>query len=441
MADDTKSLEIQILTKYFGEGAAKALVDQQKLAATVGTGSDVTGKLKTATEELGEAQKTGAGHANILHENHQALHKILHLIAKESGPQAGFALAAIGSAGGGGVMLAVMAAGLLVESLKQAHEATEKLNEKAREAFVAIQNESAAAAKSIDATGEAMDKFWQGLSRKTAVNQVKTDFDEMLQRIKDVATAAEASGFISKEQAGQFVSHREFEAKGMRAAELEEAVRGLTIQLKELQAKMTGGDALKQQIAIESAKADLENAKNAIKLGEGYSPKSSILPGGFSPLHSGYRGDTANEQQLNYLAEAGAAVHRMEEKIKSAEANNPTKEHAELLQNTITRMSDEAARLRGDNTKTVTSEATSDFFTGAKIAQNPGAATAEQKQFLIVLEQTITGHKQSWTEAVRLMNLQSTNVDTATVLVANMAGKIAQVQRRLDQLTSHTNLP
>ena len=50
MADDTKSLEIQILTKYFGEGAAKALVDQQKLTGATGDLADQTKKAAGASE-------------------------------------------------------------------------------------------------------------------------------------------------------------------------------------------------------------------------------------------------------------------------------------------------------------------------------------------------------------------------------------------------------
>lgn len=64
----------------------------------------------------------------------------------------------------------------------------------------------------------------------------------------------------------------------------------------------------------------------------------------------------------------------------------------------------------------------------------------EQQQFLVVFEQMITGHKLTFEQAARLVELQGKNQDTVLAILQNNAAKLETVSRRLDQLSQSHNM-
>ncbi len=79
------------------------------------------------------------------------------------------------------------------------------------------------------------------------------------------------------------------------------------------------------------------------------------------------------------------------------------------------------------------------FATGKSIAdtaQRGGKVNDDQAQYLITLEQSITGQKQTFASAVALIEAQSANHEFMAQLLANSMMRIAAVSQRLSQLES-----
>ena len=67
-----------------------------------------------------------------------------------------------------------------------------------------------------------------------------------------------------------------------------------------------------------------------------------------------------------------------------------------------------------------------------------GSLTTGQQQYIVVLEQSITGHKQTLDQAARLIIAQSKNIDVAVQLLENAHGRISVVDQKLKKLEQQT---
>jgi len=90
-------------------------------------------------------------------------------------------------------------------------------------------------------------------------------------------------------------------------------------------------------------------------------------------------------------------------------------------------------------------DAANKFATGKDIADtaaNGGKVNDAQQQFLVVLEQSITGQKLTFDQAARLIEAQSRNHDFTVTLMERNVQKIEQVTGRLRTLESQMrNIP
>ena len=144
---------------------------------------------KEKTDELSGAQEKNAEHANILHKNHRLVHNILHLIAHESGPAAGAALAAMGALGGGGIMVAFVAAKELLEVISGLADKAKEFKE-AMEAQVDLSpliTELGTVASEIDTAKAKTAEFFAEVNRKAAeVDGFKKMADAEIEQMKRV---------------------------------------------------------------------------------------------------------------------------------------------------------------------------------------------------------------------------------------------------------------
>jgi len=184
MADETnQELKIRIVSEADNTGFKSAGTASTELGAA-------NTKTKEATNELSKSQEEGAEHANILHKNHRALHQILHLIAHETGPAAGAALAGIGALAGGGIMIAVMAVKELVHWLHQAHEKAREFHElmEGRIDLSAIVKEVGEVTSATETAKQKTREFFDELERKSKDSTGwKKIADAQIEQLKRVA--------------------------------------------------------------------------------------------------------------------------------------------------------------------------------------------------------------------------------------------------------------
>src|SRR4051812_6649028 len=123
-ADSTLDILIRILAQTQGADQVQAALDKTK---------DATADVGHATDELSEKTKDNAKHTEHAALSHRDLHKILHTIARESGPEMGFALAAGAALATGSISVLVMAGKELIEVIhKQREKAAELRAEQAQ---------------------------------------------------------------------------------------------------------------------------------------------------------------------------------------------------------------------------------------------------------------------------------------------------------------------
>lgn len=439
MGDADKSLKISIDLAASGtdqaEQAKRDLADVRE-----GTKGNTD-----ATEHLSAAGKEGASVAELLHEKHRAIHSILTAVAHEAGPGAAAALAALGAASGGGFMMGVEAAREFLGLLQDIKKETDEIKARSREAFVDMQTAMHDAGDKVHTLSTDLNDFWDGLARKTAANAVKQQFDQMLGQIKNIATAAEESGLASKEKGADFVEQETARRKATRAAGLESAAAALSEQLKQIQAGETGEGAKADEEEQINIKRDIEALKNAFEKGTSFKPVSQALTwatfGGSEankPTFQRGLGTSNTESDIDQQAKEQRFLNVLESAGKKfSDSSEATAKHVKLLEDTITRMTEEAATLRGDVAGAGQKDATSRFTTGKSIAdtlQRGGSVDAAQAQYLILLEEAITGHKLTLDRAVWLIEAQSANANFTLTLLSNAYTKIEAVHKRLEQL-------
>ena len=205
-------------------------------------------------DELGAATEKGVDAAKHLHHEHRLIHTLLHLIGRSEGPMAAGAMAAVGAAAGGGMMLGVQAVSMFGEAIKQTVEEIKKLKEEARTAFTDIQTLTNQTKTAMDDLKFASDNYWDGLARKSADSGVKAAFAGELAQIGLMTTAAknlvvelQKAGLITAEQADKKTADddaagkaAEAAAKAKRAGELGENITALSEQAKKLQEEKSG---------------------------------------------------------------------------------------------------------------------------------------------------------------------------------------------------------
>src|ERR1035437_3950682 len=159
LKQDYSALDAQLKTMRGSIEEAKTALD---------TSARITDQTTAATKTLSTAQEAGAEHVNILHKNHRALHQILHLIARESGPAAGAVLAGAGAAAGGGIVIAVLAVKELYEWLKSLHEKAKEFHEamERRIDLGPLVKEIGTVSTATDEAQKKTDEFFDDVNRK-----------------------------------------------------------------------------------------------------------------------------------------------------------------------------------------------------------------------------------------------------------------------------------
>src|SRR4051794_6592263 len=117
-SDSQLDIIIRLLAETQGADKVQAALDRTK---------DATGDLTKTTENLGKTTQEGTKHAEKFELSHRAIHQILHLIARESGPAMGGAVAGAAALGTGNVLLMIMAVKELFEWIKKSQEAAAEL--------------------------------------------------------------------------------------------------------------------------------------------------------------------------------------------------------------------------------------------------------------------------------------------------------------------------
>jgi hypothetical protein len=428
MAD--QELKIQIITE----------ADNSGFKSASSAADELTGATKNAaekTKDLGAAETKGSTTAELLERNHRSLHKILHLIAREAGPEAGAALAGLGAISGGGISLGIMAATELVAVLKESAEAASKVKEAARDAFVDLTKEAASATEEIIKSKKAIDDFWDSLNRKSAQAAVKAAFEGQLQQIKDIAKAAEDAGLAGKGDAKEFERHSTDIAMSKRAQSNDATVAALSEQLERLKGKTTGDDAKKQLEELSALQRDKDKLSEAFSKGSGYRTSSAIGP---NVLVDNTLGDDKNEavrktqfENINRLLE--------EEILRRQQTNQKLQDHIKLLEDIITSKTEESATLKASVQKQRGETATGDFAKAKSLADNFSSGrgiSSSEANYIVLLEQAITGQRQTLNSAVALIQAQSQNINTAATVLEQHRNQIAVVHQRLDQLARQT---
>lgn len=127
-------------------------------------------------------------------------------------------------------------------------------------------------------------------------------------------------------------------------------------------------------------------------------------------------------------------LNQLDQQITAKESEHAAlAEHRRTMAQTQTEI--DSAQNQADRAKA----AGADLTRGGRIADKlraGGGVSPDDAQFLIVLEQAITGRKQTLETAVRLISAQLGSQETSTRILAAHAEQIATVQRRLDELDS-----
>lgn len=425
MADDNKEFKILVSSEADTTGfkeTSKAMEEVRE-----GTKAGVTG-----ANELARAEKKESELAELLHHNHRALHQILHLIGREASPEAAAGLAAVSAAGGGGIMLAVMAVSELVEGLKQASEQAAKTAEAVRENFVNTSKDAETAAGKVREMTTAINDFKDALDRKLSDQDSKAGFAADLERIQQTAKAAEAAGLITKGQGAEFLRKRTNELRQNAINLDEQDAAGLEAQLNLLKAQ-AGGEGQKSLQETEELKRQLEELRGAFAKGEGFAANT---PAGRVVLTDNALNDEKNAARRKETFENEQA--KIEDAIRIREEDNrKLQEHIKVVEASISKFREDAQTERQTVSKERQGIAVDDFAAGRKIAQDYvqiGNVSGGDAQMLIVLEQAITGHKLTLEQASQLILLQTQNITVVQEILRQHQDQINAVHSTLLQL-------
>lgn len=121
MPDLSLEIMMKLLSDLHGEAEIKEALARVKQS---------TEDAADGSERLAEAHGKASEEGEKMEISHRAIHQVLHLIAHESGPGAGAAIAGLAAAGTGSIMLLVMSVKELVEWFNKAGESFDRLREK-----------------------------------------------------------------------------------------------------------------------------------------------------------------------------------------------------------------------------------------------------------------------------------------------------------------------
>lgn len=411
-----------------------------------------------AIKDLGVKTETGAAAAEGFNLKHREMREILHLIGREAGPEAAAAMSGLALAATGGIFAGVFAVEQLFDWLgqlqKEADAAAEKIRTRMMESVDAI----ILAKQVISDLDESNGKFWDKLATSSAEAGVKSDFDLLLQKIKDAATEAKAlngdlekAGIISSEEKKKrdaatesATLQNEIDARATRANELQSSIDTLTAQLKNLQSRETNSDALKAQADLALAKKELDDAKDAIKNNKSFATTSPVF------ANSGYGpsiGILPNETPGNI----NAILTAMSQAITGAETQNKkVADHEQLLEQTIDRMTKEKDGLVTKNQSASSTQETNrrvnnlpgdlDALTRAESIADHGPQNQTEQQFIMRMASGASGRAMNLQQAEQyLQQLEKTPAALEAVLT-RLAAYNASFQRQLDNFQQQLNL-
>jgi hypothetical protein len=377
-------------------------------------------KAADATKELGTAEEAGAEHADKMHISHRALHQILHLIGHVAGPEAGAALAGVGAAamGSGGIMMAVMAVRELYQAFAEAKKQAEELKNKSAEAMAEVAKQADEATTKMNDAAKSVEDFWKGLNNKEAIAAVHEAFAAQLQQFSDIAAAAEKLGLIGKDQGSKFVENNDIKTKEERAAALEGSIAKLT----EILGKISGDseDAVKHRFSIRSDEKALTDMKERLAL-------SKVM----AESGNGQEKENAKGDVITLQNSVDAMQRNYDLRLK--QDTDKTKE----LEETISRMTEEARTLRDSTSKKRMEQGTNDYATGLTYANKGAGATPNEQMFVQALEKQITGKNMTFDKAAALIKMQTANIETTVKILELHAKEVSKIQLRLDWLEQH----
>ncbi|MDR3459545.1 MAG: hypothetical protein P4N60_19115 [Verrucomicrobiae bacterium] len=427
--------KIDIVSTADNAGFKSAADAQEQLNQGTKKGSEAADAFKKSTEHGGAAVSESIPLIEKFGLSHRELHAALHLIAGTSGPAAGAAMAGLGLAAGGGIGVAIMAVHELINAFRDSEEAAEKAAAKIRETYIETVKESGEAHDAIVKSTEAINDFFTALDRKTGLDKMKAQFAAQLTQIKEIAAAAEKAGIITKEKGDQFVEKKTRDTEMDRALKLDASIAALTKQLELLRDKISSPAGVADKVDELALKSDREKLIEAFGKGESFRPTSSARNSTGVLADKGLQtpeAEAARKQQFT------AILEEIDKRLAGDhKTDKATEDHIKVLEATLERMTAESTALKGDVDKSRASDATTDFATGKGIADKyaSGAGISQSEaQYLIILEQAITGKKLTLAQAVALIEAQSQNDTTILDILTMHQDKIAVVDGKLHQL-------
>lgn len=330
-----------------------------------------TGKTVEATDLLTKAGEKGAESTKNLTVKNNDLEKILRVVGRIS-PETGAALAGIGAVGGAGVGIGIFAMEQLVRVMIDAEVQAEKVKASAREAFVTLKDQAESAESTVRNATQAIDDFWTALNRKSAQGSVSSAFGSELQQLQSIAKALGIDSTVA--EAG---------LKNERAAQLESSVAALTKELENIKARMESPEAKENELELQKLKADKTKLAEAYKTGEYFKPTAgSASPGGI--LGSRILTDEVNEARRKQNFENLDKVIT-DQILQREQLKKNTSDQVGLVQDTIDRMTGEAADLRTDAGRQITGGRISSAGAALKanaVALGSGDVSAMQQQLV-----------------------------------------------------------
>jgi hypothetical protein len=410
---------------------------------------DVTGKdkLEAAYKDIaatGEAAKksnilagteAGAGNAAAAAKEDGEAMKLLFGQINKLVPELGEALEA-GFAGRlAPVILTVMAVHELIETLGQMDEALEQAQARSRETFAEVVKDAESASERIKKSTKSIDDFFDALNRKLGQKDVQNDFAAELQRIKETGDAAVKNGLADRDQADQFIDTKTQQVKVKRAEGLDLSVESLSKQLETLKAAGSGDETKKKEEELQALRRDQANLREAFKAGQLFRPES-VAKNTIGVLADNTLKSPENEaKRTANFAMMEAEINRLI--TQREEGKTKLEEHVKLLEKTIERMATEAQGLKFEVNKGQVTTATEDFSRGRSIANNAlktGSINVNDGNYIVTLEQAITGHKVTLQQAIALIQAQSKSMDTASQVLETHQEQIIAVDAKLKQL-------
>lgn len=438
-------LSLEILLKVLSDtvGADKAAEVLAKVKAEAGTGAETFAKLGDETRSLGQDQESAAGHAEHLHISHRAIHQILHLIAHQSGPAAGAVIAGVvGAASGGGAMAGVMVIKQLAEAFKQVAEEAEKAQDKIREMVGEQASLWEGAYKSVNQTREDIDKFFTDLDTKIASQTGKQAFKDWVGSFKAVGDAAVAAGLASKPAADKFIDQHTQQSEKDRVSAIDSSIEFFTGELKKLEQKLTGSGGMAQQHEVDALNKDLDALRTAMESRKEFEPTSETVAQAMKDANigNGSKVDFGNNAP-SAVAATGDTFDYLEVVImngmKLTDALKKQKEKVAELEAKISELVTEKSGLTTDINHRDVDDTAKDFVTAKAYAdamEKGGTLTNKQQQFLMVVEQAITGKAVNLQQSMQLIEMQSKNDEAMLLMLNSHREKITSFQSRLDAL-------